>query len=272
VLGTIVWAVLASQAAQAQEPADAEIVLATTTSVRDAGLLEHVLPLFESATGYRVKVIAVGSGQALALGRKGEADILIVHDPAAERTFMTGGFGVERVPLMSNEFVVVGPGRDDARIRGLSAVEAFRTIALTGSRFVSRADRSGTHTKEALIWSLAGIAPNGAWYLESGQGMSATLQIANELAAYVLTDIATLFTHKSPLSLEILVQRDSLLDNPYHVLVPSRERFPWLNVQGATRLRTYLQSASVQQAIAAYRRQASGRSLFMPAVPAERQM
>jgi tungstate transport system substrate-binding protein len=271
VLGIIVVGVLTCQTAQGQKPGDVEIVLATTTSVRDAGLLEHVLPPFESTTGYRVKIIAVGSGQALALGQNGEADVLIVHDPDAERAFVDDGFGSERVPLMSNQFVVVGPGRDEARIRGLSAVEAFQAIAATRSRFVSRADRSGTHTKEAGIWSLAGVVPSRPWYLESGQGMSATLQIANEFAAYALTDIATLLAHKSPLRLEILVQGDSTLHNPYHVLVPSPERFPWLNTQGATRLRRYLQSAPVQRTIAEYRRREFGRALFLPALSAEPQ-
>lgn len=270
-LGSITVALLVCQAAQGQAPADREIVLATTTSVRDAGLLEQLLPPFETATGYRIKVIAVGSGHALALGRRGEADIVISHDPDRERAFIEDGFGIARVPLMSNEFVIVGPGRDEAGVRGLSAVEAFRVIAVVRSRFVSRADLSGTHAREARLWSTAGIVPSGRWYLESGQGMSATLQIANELEAYALTDVATLYAHKYPLSLDILVQGDPLLRNPYHVLLPHPERFPWINASGAMRLQAYLESESVQRRIGDFRSGSTEMPLFAPAMSAASQ-
>lgn len=249
-------------------PADREIVLATTTSVRDSELLAHLLPPFEEASGYRVKVIAVGSGQALELGRRGEADIVIVHDPAGERRFMAQGYGVERVPLMHNEFVIVGPPEDLVGVAAAGAVGGFLAIARAGAPFVSRADRSGTHSRERELWGIAGIEPGPRWYRESGQGMSATLQIASELRAYALTDIGTFLSHRSPLELIMLVEGDTLLPNPYHVLLPSPTRFPWLNGAGGQALRDYLVSPAAQARIGAYRREASGRALFEPALTA----
>ena len=238
------------------------MVLATTTSVRDAGLLDLLLPPFEQRTGLRVKVIAVGSGQAMELGRRGEADLLIVHDSVGEVAFMAAGFGAERLPLMRNWFVLVGPRDDPAAVRGRTAVEAMRAIARTGSLFVSRADRSGTNVKEDRLWDLAGVVPERAWCRESGQGMSATLQIASELGAYTLTDIGTLLSHKSPLALEILVEGDTVLANPYHILLPDPGRFPWLNVGGGRQLADYLLAPATQDAIDAFGRGEFGRGLF----------
>ena len=245
-----------------QQPVKPEIVLATTTSVRDAGLLDHLLEPFEQETGYRVKVIAVGSGQAMELGRRGEADILIVHDPAGEDAFMQAGYGADRVPLMRNRFVVVGPQSDPAGVAGLDILTALERIAAVGATFVSRADRSGTHTKERQLWELSGAQPERAWYRESGQSMSATLQVASELQAYTLTDIGTLLGHKGHLDLAIFVTGDPLLDNPYHILLPSSERFPWLNAEGARRMVDYLQDPATQRRITAYGRDRYGQSLF----------
>jgi tungstate transport system substrate-binding protein len=239
--------------------------LATTTSVRDAGLLDMLLPPFERMTGYRVKVVAVGSGQAMELGRRGEADILIVHDPAGEREFVEQGFAPRRVAVMRNEFVLVGPRWDPARIRAMPALAAMGGIAATGALFVSRADRSGTHARETRLWESAGVTPERAWYRESGQGMSATLQIANELGAYTLTDIGTLLSHKHSLELDVLVDGDAELANPYHILVPNPSRFAWLNQRGAAALQDYFLDAAAQQAIADYRRVELGRWLFVPA-------
>jgi tungstate transport system substrate-binding protein len=253
--------------ASAQTPLDPEIVLATTTSVRDAGLLDALLPPFERATGHRIKLIAVGSGQAMALGRLGEADLLIVHAPEQELEFVRQGFAVARRPLMHNEFVLVGPAPDPADVRGLPTLDALRAVARAGARFVSRADRSGTHVKERRLWRLAGVEPDGRWYRESGQGMSATLQIANQIQAYTLTDIGTFLTHRYPLDLEILVEGDSLLANPYHVLLVNADRFPWLNGAGARRLTDYLLSAHTQARIAAFGIGSLGRPLFAPAAP-----
>ncbi len=245
-----------------------DLILATTTSVRDAGLLEFLLPSFERQSGRAVKVIAVGSGQAMELGRRGEADILIVHDPAAELDFMAQGYGVERLALAHNEFALVGPPPDPAGIKGMaSVVAAFQAIGRAKTKFVSRGDRSGTQAKELVLWRLAGIAPNAktdAWYIESGQGMGATLQVANELGAYTLTDISTYLTHASPLELPIMVQGDTLLYNQYHIILINPGKFSWVDVAGAQALRDYLISPQTQAAIAAYGREKFGRSIFVP--------
>lgn len=261
-LTAAVLGVLAAAHVSAQAPRSGEVVLATTTSVRDAGLLAVLLPPFERRTGLRVKVIAVGSGEAMELGKRGEADILIVHDPAGEEAFMAGGFGVERLALMRNWFVIVGPPADPARIRARGAVDAMRAIARSGSLFLSRDDRSGTNVKEDRLWELAGVAPQRAWYRESGQGMSATLQIASELGAYTLTDIGTFLSHQSPLDLAILVEGDSVLVNPYHILLPDPGRFPWIDAAGARLLAGYLLEPATQNAIDSFRRAEFGRGLF----------
>jgi tungstate transport system substrate-binding protein len=238
--------------------------------VRDAGLLEFLLPDFERAAGRRVKVLAVGSGQAMEIGRRGEADLLIVHDPQGELRFMAAGFGIERAALMHNEFVILGPPGDPAVIRDVArAADAFRAIGATQTRFASRGDRSGTHVKEMLLWTAAGVRPVGAWYLEAGQGMSETLQIASELGAYVLSDIGTFLAHKSPLELVILVQGDTVLRNPYHVILPSPARFPWIDVTGGRRLRDFLLDPATQRRIGEYGRREYGRPLFVPAQSSE---
>jgi tungstate transport system substrate-binding protein len=243
-----------------------DILLATTTSVRDAGLLDAILPSFERRSGIRVKVVAVGSGQAMALGRRGEADILVLHDPAAEVAFVADGYGIDRRPLMHNEFVLVGPSADQAGVRGLGAAAAFRRIAAVRAPFVSRGDSSGTHVKEATVWRIAGVEPSGDWYKESGQGMGATLVIADQLRAYTLTDIGTRLAHKAPLDLPILVEGDSVLSNPYHVILANPERFPHVQPSGARALWTYLLSEETQAAIGEFRREEFGRALFERAV------
>jgi tungstate transport system substrate-binding protein len=249
-------------AVAAQQPDDVEIVLATTTSVRDAGLLDDILPPFERETGHRVKVIAVGSGQAMELGRRGEADILIVHDPGGEEAFMRQGYGEERIPLMRNRFVIVGPRDDPAGIRDADPLTALQRIAASHATFVSRADHSGTHTKELRLWTMANRLPAPEWYRESGQSMGATLQIASELQAYTLTDVGTLLGHKGRLDLVILVAGDPLLDNPYHILLPSHSRFPRLNAAGARRMADYLRDPATQARITAFGRVEHGQSLF----------
>jgi len=264
---TLLAAACAEQPPVLSAPEDAEIVLATTTSVRDAGVLELLLPPFENTLGYRVKVIAVGSGQALEIGRRGDADLLITHDADAEVAFMRDGFGASRSPLMRNEFVVVGPERDEAGVRGRSAVDAVRAIHASRSRFVTRADRSGTHSREKRLWEAAGVVPGGEWYLESGQGMSATLQIADQLHAYALTDIGTFVSHKYRLDLDVLVEGDSVLANPYHILLVNPARFPWVNYGGAQTLSAYLRGGAAQRAIAEFGRRQYGRPLFEPFVP-----
>jgi len=242
-----------------------DVVLATTTSVRDAGLLDAILPRFERESAIAVKVIAVGSGQAMELGRRGEADILILHDPDGEARFVADGYGVDRRLLMHNEFVLVGPSADPARVRGLSIAGAFRAIARAEAPFVSRGDRSGTHSKEQALWALCGVVPARSWHRESGQGMGATLVIADQLRAYTLTDIGTLLGHQAPLDLPVLVEGDSALRNPYHVILANPERFPRVRAAEARALQDYLLSPGTQRAIGEFRRQDFGRSLFVPA-------
>lgn len=242
------------------------VVLATTTSARDVGLLDSLLPPFEREYGRRVKVIAVGTGQAMELGRRGEADLLLVHDPPAVRAFLEAGYGIEAELVMYNEFVIVGPPSDLAGVRRAgSAPEALKAIALRGGRFLSRGDRSGTHAREIELWRRAGLDPKGPWYRESGQGMSATLQIASELGAYTLTDIGTFLAHRHPLALELLFSGDTALFNLYHVVLVNPGKFPRVEAEGARRLKAYLLSERGQDAIEAFGRARFGRSLFLPA-------
>lgn len=232
--------------------------------MRDAGLLEHLLPTFERRSGYPVKVVAVGSGQAMELGRRGQADLLILHAPEHERAFVRQGYGIDRRPLMCNEFVIVGPAADPAGARDRSAVDAMRAVSRMAARWVSRGDSSGTHIRELALWrDIAGI-PQGSWYVESGQGMGATLVIADQLRAYTLTDIATYLSHRAPLELEVLVEGDSVLANPYHVIRANPDRFPHVHADGALALADHLTSLETQRRIAAFGRDRFGRSLFAP--------
>lgn len=254
--------VFGSESIRAQT--NGNVILATTTSVRDAGLLNVLLPFFSESTGDVVKVVAVGSGYAMELGRRGEADILILHDPAGEEQFLADGYGIDRFPLMHNEFVIVGPRDDPADVRGLSAVEAITGIAASRARFLSRGDGSGTHAKEEALWERSGQSRERQWYWESGQGMSATLQIAAEIEAYVLTDIGTYLMHPANQRLDVMVSGDSTLFNPYHVMLVNPGRFEGLNVEAARRLWVYLASDSVRELIAAFGVREFGRPLFLP--------
>ena len=178
------------------------LILATTTSLQDSGLLDVLVPAFEKASGYTVKTVAVGTGQALTMGQQGNADVLFVHAPTQEQAFMDAGWGVDRRLVAHNYFWIVGPASDPAGISGMtSAVDAFKKIAASGATFVSRGDSSGTNTKELALWKSAGITPKGSWYIESGQGMGATLQIASEKTGYTLTDTATFLSNQANLAL-----------------------------------------------------------------------
>ena len=243
------------------------IILATTTSTRDAGLLDSLLPVFERRTGYRVKVIAVGSGQALAMGRRGDADVVLSHAPEAERLLVDSGYFVRRRLVMHNEFLVVGPASDGAGLRGLSdAVAAFRRIADRAVPFVSRGDQSGTHQRELALWKRAGLpgAPRGDWYVESGQGMGATLQLADEKRAYTLTDRATYLAWRDKLQLVPMVEGDSLLYNVYHVLELNPHNAARINVAGGQAFADFIVSAEAQALIGQFGRSAFGQSLFVP--------
>jgi len=245
----------------------AEVILATTTSTRDAGLLDSLLPVFERETRYHVKVIAVGSGQALAMGRRGDADVVLSHAPEAERVLVDSGYFVRRRLVMHNEFLVVGPASDPAGLRGLSdAVAAFRRLAERRAPFVSRGDQSGTHQREQLLWKRTGMTapPRDGWYVESGQGMGATLQLADEKRAYTLTDRATYLAWRDKLQLVPMVEGDSLLYNVYHVLELNSKNAARANLTGGRALADFFVAPETQALIAGFGKARFGQSLFVP--------
>lgn len=247
------------------KPENPSLILATTTSTQDSGLLDVLIPAFEAETGYTVQVVAVGTGEALKMGEEGNADVLLVHAPSSEITFMEGGFGSDRRLVMHNDFVLVGPATDPAGIRGLGPVEALIEIAESGASFVSRGDDSGTHKKELSLWNSAEIEPTGqAWYIETGQGMGATLTIASETEAYTLTDRATYLANRENLSLEILVEGDASLLNVYHVIVVNPNLWPDVNNAGAIAFADFITSAEGQEIIGTFGTEEFGQPLFTP--------
>ncbi|MBN2386102.1 MAG: substrate-binding domain-containing protein [Anaerolineales bacterium] len=249
----------------AQVPENPHVLLATTTSTQDSGLLDVLVPAFEAETGYQVQVVAVGTGQALTMGREGNADVLLVHAPGSEVEFMDGGYGSDRRLVMHNDFVLVGPVGDPAGTRGLSIEAALQAIGEAGAAFVSRGDDSGTHKKELALWTAAGFDPlSQAWYRETGQGMGATLTIASELAAYTLTDRATYLAQREHLDLEIVVEGDHVLLNVYHVIVVNPDLWPEVNHAGALAFADYLTAQEGQAIIAAFGTQEFGQPLFIP--------
>jgi tungstate transport system substrate-binding protein len=255
---------LAPVPAAAQRP---DLILATTTSTRDAGLLDSLLPLFERESGYRVKVVAVGSGQALEMGRRGDADVVLSHAPESERALVDSGYFVRRRLVMHNDFIIVGPASDPAGLRGTSdAVAAFQRLAQRRATFVSRGDRSGTHQREQMLWRKAAVTPpaSGSWYVESGQGMGATLQLADEKHAYTLSDRATYLAWRDQLQLALLLEGDPLLYNVYHVLELNPKNAPRINVAGGQAFADFLVAPATQTRIAAFGRARFGRSLFEP--------
>jgi tungstate transport system substrate-binding protein len=242
-----------------------DVILATTTSTQDSGLLDVLVPAFEKATGYTVKTIAVGSGEALQMGEEGNADVLLVHSPAAEKELVDAGFGIDRRLVMHNSFLIVGPPADPAKINGMaSAVDAFTAIAGVPATFVSRGDGSGTETKELGYWKKAGITPEGSWYIQTGQGMAATLQVASEKAGYTLTDIATWLATQEQLDLESLVTDDPSLLNPYHVIQVNPDKFPKVNAAGGNAFADFLLSDEGQAMIAKFGVDEFGQQLFIP--------
>ena len=245
-------------------PSNPTIILATTTSTQDSGLLDVLIPAFEQATGYTVKTVAVGTGQALAMGAQGNADVLLVHAPAQEEKFVADGNGVDRLLVMHNHFMIVGPKDDPAGIAsGLTAAQAFAKIAQSGSAFVSRGDGSGTETKELAIWKVDNITPKGqSWYIQSGQGMGTTLQIAAQKKAYTLSDDATFLANQANLDLASLVQRDPVLRNIYHVISVNPAKFPKVNAAGAKAFLDYVTGTAGQAIIAGYGVDKFGQPLF----------
>jgi tungstate transport system substrate-binding protein len=247
-------------------PANPEVILATTTSTQDSGLLDVLVPRFERTTGYQVKPIAVGTGQALALGARGEADVVLVHAPAAEQEWMADGNGTARLLVMHNDFVLLGPGDDPAGVRGAPSAEAgVARIAQARAPFISRGDDSGTHKQELAIWQAAGLDPKGqAWYQETGQGMGATLNVANEKRAYTLADRGTYLARKSTLQLDVVLEGAPALLNVYHVMLVNPARFPKVNAAGGQAFAAFMVAPATQELIGQYGVDRYGQPLFVP--------
>jgi len=252
--------------ATVQAPANPDLILATTTSTQDSGLLDVLIPLFEAQTGYKVKTVAVGSGEAMKMGEDGNADVLLVHAPSSEVTFMDAGNGKDRFLVMHNDLIIVGPAADPAGIKGMtSAVDAFKAIYAAGAPFVTRGDDSGTHKKELAIWKSAELDPAGQdWYLESGQSMGVTLTIASEKTAYTLTDRATYLATKDNLQLDILVEGDPVFLNVYHVITVSPDKWPKVNYEGALAFANFMIDPATQAVIGEFGVEEFGLPLFYP--------
>ena len=249
----------------AAPPAQTAIILATTTSTQDSGLLDDLVPRFERQTGFAVKTIAVGSGQALAMGRRGEADVLLVHSPEAEQALVAEGSGLNRRIVMHNDFILVGPAADPAAIKGQGATDALSRIATTHGLFLSRGDNSGTHAKELKLWKAAGLTPEGQpWYQQTGLGMGQTLAVASEKQAYTLSDRGTYLALRNKLGLAILHEGDPSLQNVYHVIEVNPVRFPKVNAAGARAFADFMVSKAVQNRIKEFGIGTFGAPLFFP--------
>ena len=262
VAGLVLLLLAGCGAAPAAGPSpERSIVLATTTSTQDSGLLDDLLPVFTAETGWVVKPIAVGSGQAIEMGRRGEADVLLVHSPVAEERFMRDGHGASRKAVMHNDFVLVGPPSDPARVaRAAGALDAMRGIARARAPFASRGDDSGTHAKELGLWHAAGIEPRGSWYIETGQGMGETLTIAGQKRAYTLSDRAS-FLATDHRDARILARGGGELKNPYHVIVVNARG---VNTACAEAFSRWLTAPGAQRTIARFGVQEYGEPLFFP--------
>ena len=270
---TSVWAFSLALllAVMAASPADAapqqkNIILATTTSTQDTGLLDTLIPIFEKKTGYFVKTIAVGSGQAMTMGSKGEADVLLVHSPDAEKKFIADGLGVNRRLVMHNDFIIVGPADDPAKIKGeKSAIEALKKIAGANALFISRGDNSGTHALEKKVWKAAGINPEGRkFYQQTGLGMGQTLNVAAEKKAYTIADRGTWLSLQKNLGLPILCEGDKALLNIYHVMEVNPAKFPKVNAAGAKAFADFMVSKEIQAIVAKFGVDKYGSPLFFP--------
>lgn len=230
------------------------IRLATTTSTENSGLLNYLLPRFTETTGYKVHVIAVGTGKALRMGRDGDVDVVLVHAPAAEKKFVADGYGETRYSVMYNDFVIIGPATDPATIKHVKNIaDAMKRIANHSSLFISRGDDSGTHKKEKSLWNNAKLEPKGSWYREAGQGMGKVIQIASELDAYTLTDRGTWIAYQNKTSLKLLFQGDPILHNPYGIIAVNPKRYPDSNYAGAQALIEWMTSKPGQALISKYK-------------------
>ena len=252
-------------AARAQAPASKTVILSTTTSTQDSGLLDVLVPLFEKSSGYSVKTISVGTGQALALAARGEADVTLCHAPSLERKYVAEGKMQDRRLVMYNDFLVAGPEADPAKIKGdKSVVAALKKIAGAGARFVSRGDKSGTHILEQNLWKEAGLTPATPWYIESGQGMGATLGIANDRQAYTLTDRATLLAFSKRVDLKPMVEHDRLLLNIYSVMEVNPANGPRVNAAGGKAFAAFILAPATQAVIKTFGFDKYGQALFVP--------
>jgi tungstate transport system substrate-binding protein len=257
-LAVLVWATAALAAPKS-------VILATTTSTQDSGLLDVLVPMFEKESGYQVKTISVGSGQAMKMGEKGEADVLLVHSPDAEKKFMAEGFGATRRLVMHNDFIILGPAADPAKIKGSKAADAMKRIEQSNSLFASRGDNSGTHAKEKGLWKAAGVNPEGQkWYQQTGLGMGQTLNVAAEKKAYVLVDRATYLSLKKGLGLEILVEGDGKLLNIYHVIELNTTKWPKVNGPGGKAFADFMVAKKTQETIGRFGVDKYGGALFFP--------
>jgi tungstate transport system substrate-binding protein len=258
-------AALSPAALPAAPPAPKAVILATTTSTQDSGLLDELIPRFEKETGYQVKTIAVGSGQAIAMGKRGEADVLLVHSPEAEKALVADGAGIHRRIVMHNDFILVGPPADPAGIARHTATESLQRIAGTKALFLSRGDNSGTHAQELKLWKAAAITLEGQpWYQQTGQGMGQTLGIAAEKKAYTLSDRGTYLALRKKLGLAILHEGDPSLRNVYHVIEVNPERFPKVNTAGGRAFADFMVSKAVQKRIKEFGIATYGSPLFFP--------
>ncbi|MGZ5659951.1 MAG: substrate-binding domain-containing protein [Usitatibacter sp.] len=249
-------------AASPPAPAQDFITVASTTSTEQSGLFKHLLPEARKATGIEVRVVAVGTGQALDIGRRGDTDVVFVHDPAAEQKFLEEGWGVKRYPVMYNDFVIVGPKSDPAGAKGNDVIAAMKRIAAAQGPFASRADKSGTDAAEKRYWKMAGIEPKGAWYRETGSGMGPTLNTASGMNAYALADRGTWLSFKNRGELVILVEGDTKLFNQYGVMLVNPAKHPHVKREPGQRFIEWLVSPAGQASIAAYR--IDGEQLFFP--------
>src|SRR6266545_36676 len=251
--------------ALAQAPASRTVILSTTTSTQDSGLLDVLVPLFEQSTGYTVKTISVGTGQALALAARGEADVTLAHAPTLEKRYVGEGKMQNRRLVMYNDFLLIGPDSDPAKIRGdKSVVAALKKIADGKARFVSRGDKSGTHMLELALWKAAGVTPDAPWYIESGQGMGATLGIANDRQGYTATDRATILAFAKRVDLKPMVEGDKLLLNIYSVMEVNSANGPKVNAAGGKAFAAFLLAPETQAVIKTFGVDKYGQPLFVP--------